>query len=155
MRHGMTTRTSGRRTAGFSLIEVMVAIVVLTIGIFAIIRLFPGGFQSILRTSELTQAQGLAQEQIDAQKQLPSVPDSIVALDPANPGLILADIRPDILEDESTATAANNADRYIDPYYVSNINHFLRVLGESFRISAPSSNSAMGKGAVYMLQHGP
>ena len=144
----MTTVTSGRRTAGFSLIEVMVAIVVLTIGIFAIIRLFPGGFQSILRTSEMSQAQGLAQEQIDAEKQLPSVPDSIVALDPTNPGLILSDLRPDALEDESAATASGNTGRYVDPYYVSNINHFLRVLGESFRITAPSSDSANGTGAV-------
>ena len=70
----MIFAASRRRTAGFSLIEVMVAIVVLTIGIFAIIRLFPGGFLSILRTSEMSQGQGLAQEQIDAEKQQPSVP---------------------------------------------------------------------------------
>ena len=133
----------------------MVALVVLTIGIFAIIRLFPGGFLTILRTSELTQAQGLAQEQIDAQKQMPFVADSIVAIDPINPANILTDIRPDTLEDESVASSAGNAARYVDPYYVSNINHFLRVLGETFRISAPSSNSAMGQGATYMLQRGP
>jgi len=152
----MTIRTSARRqNAGFSLIEVMVALVILTIGIFAIIRLFPGGFLTILRTSELTQATGLAQEQIDAEKQQPSVADSIVALDPTNPANILADIRPDTLDDESVASAAGNVLRYTDPYYVSNINHFLRVMGESFRISAPSSNSAMGQGAVYMLRRGP
>ena len=156
MRYGMIIRTPARRhTAGFSLIEVMVALVILTVGIFAIIRLFPGGFLTILRTSELTQAQGLAQEQIDAQKQLPFVADSIVALDPTNPANILSDIRPDALDDESVATASNNVMRYVDPYYVSNVNHFLRVMGESFRISAPSSNSAMGQGAVTMLQRGP
>jgi prepilin-type N-terminal cleavage/methylation domain-containing protein len=152
----MTIRNPAqRRSAGFSLIEIMVALVILTIGIFAIIRLFPGGFLTILRTSELTQAQGLAQEQIDAQKELPFVADSIVAVDPTNPSNILADIRPDALDDESAATAAGNVQRYQDPYYVSNINHFLRVIGESFRISAPSSNSASGQGAVYMLQRGP
>jgi prepilin-type N-terminal cleavage/methylation domain-containing protein len=153
----MTIGTSAyrRTTAGFSLIEVMVALVVLTIGIFAIIRLFPGGFLTILRTSELTQATGLAQEQIDAQKQLSSVAESVVALDPTNPGNILADIRSDTVEDESFASAAGNVFPYTDPYYVSNINHFLRVLGESFRISAPSSNSGGGQGAVYMLQRGP
>ena len=152
----MTARTSAhRRTSGFSLIEVMVAMVILVIGIFAIVRLFPGGFLSILRTSELTQAQGLAQEQIDAEKQRAFVPESIVAVDPTNPSKILADIRPDELGDESAASASGNASRYTDPYYVSNINHFLRVLGESFRIPAPSSNSASGKGAMVMLQRGP
>jgi len=134
----------------------MVAIVILTIGIFAIIRLFPGGFLTILRTSELTQAQGLAQEQIDAQKQLPSVAESIVALDPtSNTGAILADIRADDLRDESVASAAGNVGRYQDPYYVSNVNHFLHVIGETFRIPVPSSNSAMGQGALYMLKQGP
>src|SRR6476469_3934271 len=79
MRHGMTIRAwARRRTAGFSLIEVMVALVVLAIGIFAIVRIFPGGFQSILRTSEMTQGTGLAQEAMDAEKQRSFVPDSIV-----------------------------------------------------------------------------
>ncbi len=156
MRHCITTRTSPRRTTiGFSLIEVMVALVVLTIGIFALIRLFPVGFLTILRTNELTQAQGLAQEQIDAQKQNHSGPESIVAVDPTNPANILSDIRPDTLDDESFASVGGNVKPYNDPFYVSNINHFLRVLGETFRISVPASNTASGMGALTMLQRGP
>lgn len=156
MRHGMTQPNSRlRQSAGFSLIEVLVALVVLTIGIFAILRLFPGGFVTIARTAEVTQAQGIAQQQLDYQKQLPAVADSVVALDPTNPANILADIRPDTLADESAASAAGYVGRYKDPYYVSNVNHFLRVIGETFRISASSSNTASGKGAAYMLQRGP
>jgi len=156
MKHGTTIgKTARRQRAGFSLIEVLIALVILAIGIFAVIRLFPGGFLTILRTSEQTQAQWLAQEQVDAEKQTPSIADSIVALDPTNPSNVLADVRPDTLTDESIASASNNVQRYTDPYYVSNVNRFLKVIGESFRITVPSSNSAGGQGAVYFLRHGP
>ena len=157
-------RRRNRRLSGFSLIEVLVALVILVIGIFSILRLFPGGFLTILRTSEFSQAQALSQQQLDSQKQSLSVADSIVAVDPTDFSKILTDIVPDELFDNSVTSAAANAGRYTDPYFVSNINHFNRVLGETFKITASSkvNQSYINQigadtqvGSAHLLEFGP
>ena len=171
MRKEFKAKRRIRRTAGFSLIEVLVALVILVIGIFSILRLFPGGFLTILRTSDQTQAQGLVQQGVDAEKQSLAVPESIVALDPNDPtqSAILSEITPDDLSDNSYASAAGFANRYSDPYYVSNANHFNHVIGETFKVPAsdqvrseylppsgsPSIAGNIQAGAAHLLNYGP
>jgi prepilin-type N-terminal cleavage/methylation domain-containing protein len=137
------------RQDGFTLIEIMIVLIVLLIGIFAIVRLFPGGFKTIRDTQQLTEAQALSQQQLDQQKQQYALADSIVAIDP-NTGFIVSDVLPDTLPDQSTTSSPN-----FDPYYLSNINIFRHIIGESFRVTVPTSNSGQGYGAIYLLQFGP
>ena len=164
MRKEFKAKRRNRRTSGFSLIEVLVALVILVIGIFSILRLFPGGFLTILRTSDQTQALGLVQQNLDTEKQALAVPDSIVALDPTDQTKILTEIVPDDLSDNSFASAAGNTNRYTDPYYVSNANHFDRVLAETFKIPASDKvrseylaqvGANVQSGSAHILNYGP
>ena len=152
---------AGRKNSarGFSLIEILVVLVVLLIGILAIVRLFPPGFLIIGRTYDLTVAGSLAQQQLDAERNMLAPMEAIVSLSPdhayigsSSQPVIVSDTRPDDLSDYSTGDVALNG---LDPYYSSNVNRFTRVLGEIFRIPLAASNSGGGKGAVYTLQFGP
>ncbi len=144
--------------SGFSLIEILVVLVILLIGILAIVRLFPPGFLIIGRTSDLTVGQALSQQQLDTMRNMLAPPESFGNANPdgsvdANgyPNLV-SNVTPDDLTDYNVGDPAINGR---DPYYVSNVNRYTRVLGETFRIPIPNSNAGTGKGAVYMLQYGP
>lgn len=155
-RDNLSTVRTGRQFAGtrqgFSLIEILVVLVVLLIGILAVLRLFPGGFLTVQRTGELTNGQSLAQQQMDQQKNLLSVSESIIGLVPDGSGNLVPDstIRPDDLRDFTANELFG-----IDPYYYSNVNRLRRVIGETFRIPVPNSNAVGGVGSLYMLQLGP
>ncbi|MCW3095989.1 MAG: prepilin-type N-terminal cleavage/methylation domain [Chthonomonadaceae bacterium] len=136
---------------GFSLIEILVVLVVLLIGILAIVRLFPPGFLIIGRTYDLTIGQALSQQQLDTVRNMPVPPESVVCMSPDGT-TVVSNIGPDDFNDYSTGDAVLNGR---DPYYASNVNRYTRVMGETFRISIPNSNSGAGKGAVYTLQLGP
>jgi len=143
----------GRRNSarGFSLIEILVVLVVMLIGILAVVRLFPPGFLIIGRTSDQTVGQALSQLQLDNLHNMYSPPESIVNL-LADGVTIDSNTGPDVLTDfivgDSTLSGG-------DPYYFSNVNRYLRIMGETFRLTIPNTNSGAGKGAVYTLQFGP
>ena len=65
---------------------------------------------------------------------------------------VVSNIGPDNLTDYSTGDPALMGR---DPYYASNINRFTHIMGETFRITIPNSNTGAGKGAIYTLQYGP
>jgi len=70
------------RTAGFTLIEVLVALVVLMIGVYAMLRIFPPGFTAIEVSQQRTTAAQLAEAELTRWKLHPeSLPDAIVATD--------------------------------------------------------------------------
>lgn len=145
-------RTGRRKSAaGFSLIEILVVLVVLLVGILAVVRLFPPGFLIIGRTYNLTVGQALSQQQLDAERNMLAPQEAIVSL---VPGSLTIDnnVDPNDLTDFVTGDPAIFGG---DPYYYSNVNRFMRVLDETFRIPIPNSNSGQGKGAVYSLQLGP
>ncbi|HEV2473944.1 MAG TPA: prepilin-type N-terminal cleavage/methylation domain-containing protein, partial [Chthonomonadales bacterium] len=149
-----------KRQQGFTLLEILVVLVVLLIGILAILTLFPGGFLTIQRTSELTAAQSLAQQQMDTQQNALSIPEAIGAayLDVNGNWNIDTSVRPDDLTDftASTLPALYGLPPTTDPYYWSDINRIRYVIGQSFRIPVPSPNTATGAfGAVYVLPLGP
>ncbi|MDQ7824539.1 MAG: prepilin-type N-terminal cleavage/methylation domain-containing protein [Candidatus Eremiobacteraeota bacterium] len=69
MARGIIKRSSGR---GFSLTEVLIAMVIFTIGIIAIMYLFPLGMQEISRTKDLTAAIFLGQAKLEEVLLLPA-----------------------------------------------------------------------------------
>ena len=145
---------ASRRTAAFSLVEVLVVMVVLLVGILSILRLFPGGFLTIQRTGEISNAQALSAQQLDAEKERLALPEAIAA-DPrfnATTGVwtFNSDIKPDDFSEGIDPVSLKP-----DPYY-SDINHFRYIVGESFRVPVFSPNGQSGaNGSTYMLSQGP
>ncbi len=75
---------AGRASAlrGFTLIEILVALVVLMIGIYAMLRIFPRGFSAIELSQQQTTAAQLAETELARWRLHPeSLPDAIVATD--------------------------------------------------------------------------
>ncbi|MBC8064218.1 MAG: hypothetical protein H7Y17_05265 [Chlorobia bacterium] len=68
-----------RRTAGTSLVEILVVIVVFLIGILAIVQIFPGGFRLLGLTASQSKATQLARKEIERLKsRADQLPDRIV-----------------------------------------------------------------------------
>jgi prepilin-type N-terminal cleavage/methylation domain-containing protein len=150
---------------GFSLIEILVVLVLLLIGILATLRLFPGGFLTIVRTGEMTAAQALVDQQSNSYHNLISIPQAYLPGLPNNNGDIFAipGIQPNDLTDISAVTLAQIYSQYnitplanYSPYYFSNINKLRYVIGETLRlpIASAATLSAVG-GTIYTLQAGP
>lgn len=125
---------------GTSLVEVLVVLAILTIGIFAIIRIFPEGFVSIKGTGNSTKALGLTDELTDyLRKHQESLPDGIAALDPLS-GNVVANVHPLDMQsnyfysDNPIATGAKPDMRF------SQYNKARRVFGETVKIPAPATN---------------
>jgi len=71
-----------RRTRGFTLIEVLVAIVLLMVGIYAILKIFPRGFETLERARAGTIAGRLAERELERWRlTASSLPDDIIATD--------------------------------------------------------------------------
>jgi prepilin-type N-terminal cleavage/methylation domain-containing protein len=151
--HKRRNRTRTASSSGFTLIEIMVVLVLLVIGIFAVIRLFPPGFLTIARTAEVTAANALVENQLNAQKNELAVAESIISI---NPGTGAPDptIMPDDLRDFAPGDPGIGVG--VDPYFASNINRgFTHIVGETFRIPVPNANVGKGNGAIHALQFGP
>src|SRR5690349_14679867 len=68
-----------RRTAGTSLVEILVVIVIILIGILAIIQIFPGGFRLLGLTRSQSVANGLVRKEIERLKSHgDQIPDRVV-----------------------------------------------------------------------------
>ena len=126
-----------RSRTGFSLLEVIVVMVVLLIGILAVARLFPGGFLTIQRTLELTNATSIAERQVRTIGGNIQPPEAMVALD-VN-GAIDSFRLPDNLYDSTIN------------YFFNDVNHFRQVIGDAFRV--PAQNAPAG--GLHTLQFGP
>ena len=125
---------------GTSLVEILVVLAILTIGIFAIIRIFPEGFVSIRGSGNATKAQGLTDVLTDfLRKNQENLPDGILALNPAN-GAILPNVHP--LDMQSNWNYSDNPltnGPAADPRF-SQANRARRVVGETVKIAAPTAN---------------
>src|SRR5687767_3520162 len=135
------------RERGISLIEVLVVLVLLLIGIFSVVRLFPGGFLVNRQTEEATYAGRLARQQLDFYTQLSAnLMDAIVPVTPVPGGSGYAfQIDSGSLPDDLTPGRPNALG--VDPYCYSDLNKIRRVLGETVRIPSPSATS-YGQGSV-------
>jgi prepilin-type N-terminal cleavage/methylation domain-containing protein len=77
---GAGRRLGLERARGFTLIEVLVALVVLLLGVYGMVRIFPRGYSAIEATEQRTVAAQLAEDEITRWKLHPeSLPDAIVA----------------------------------------------------------------------------
>jgi prepilin-type N-terminal cleavage/methylation domain-containing protein len=71
-----------RGARGFTLVELLVALVVLLIGIYAMMRIFPRGFSAIEVSRQRTTAAQIAEAELERWRLHPeSLPDAIVATD--------------------------------------------------------------------------
>lgn len=147
----------GRRASGkpgFSLLEILVVLVVLLIGIMAVLRLFPGGFLTIQRTSEATSAQALIAQMMEQQKNLDSPADSVISVQFNSLGepFFQRDVMPDDLRTLRTAEVPPGT----HPYFASDCNRINWIIGETFRLPVPTPNPATGSyGSVHIIANGP
>ncbi len=82
--HEVRNKGSARRgvVQGFTLVEVLIALVVLLIGIYAMFAIFPRGYKALEASQQRTIATELAQSELARWKLAPeSLPDQIVATD--------------------------------------------------------------------------
>ena len=129
---------------GTTLVEILVVLVILVIGLFAIAQLFPGGFFSIGHTGNVTQAGALAQRNEDyLLNNREHIPDAIVAVNPdptVATGLFLSEVTPDDLHAErpyrDNAINGFTGPPPADPRF-SGPNQVRRVLGEHLKVPPP------------------
>ncbi|MBI3721717.1 MAG: hypothetical protein HY248_04115, partial [Fimbriimonas ginsengisoli] len=150
-----------RLLPGTSLVEILVVLVILVIGIFSLVRLFPVGFSSILYGENVTRGSALTKSELERLRSASiNLPDAIGPINPVNgtvdvaldPGAELLPFQPDPKLPE-------------DPRF-SDLNHYRRVWGETAKIPAPTSecaympliDSATGRRepvSLYTLQFSP
>ncbi|HVK03210.1 MAG TPA: hypothetical protein VM490_07025 [Armatimonadaceae bacterium] len=149
---GRQRKRHGRNFTATSLVEVLVVLVVLLIGIFAVIRIFPVGFGQLQQSERRLRADRLArnyQDQIlgDAA----NLPESITfsVWDTGTNVLnTVTDQDPDDLGFYGGLT---------NPYF-SDVNKFRFVRNEPVKIPLPSTTTGAyggGTGSVYTLKFGP
>src|SRR5580700_280163 len=126
--------------SGFSMVEIMVVMVVLLIGILAIVRLFPAGFLSIARTSEITTADALNKQQLDQVRSLVNQPEAILTYSPVTGVPDSYSVLPGSLLDR-VPNDAYFGGMNLDPWYYSNVDLIRNVMGEQFRIPVPTTNT--------------
>ncbi|HSV72502.1 MAG TPA: hypothetical protein VLH79_01940, partial [Chthonomonadales bacterium] len=151
-------RSFGRQ--GTSLIEVLTVMVVLLVGIFSVVRLFPPGFLVNRQAEETTFATRLATAEIERfQSGAANLMDAVV---PGFPDLTTGSFTFDPHASPDDLSDARNVPPGVDPYYVSNVNRMRRVIGEMVRVplATPTgmrgAGSAQGeRGAIHMLSLGP
>ena len=147
------TRRPLRHLHGTSLVEVLVVLVILLIGVFAIIRVFPLGFTYLRTGEDRMRANSLVHNSAEQVKSdAANLPDAICysyfGADPVVAGrlqrLFIVDEDPDNLSGD----VAN-------PYY-SDVNKFRFIKGEPVKIGLPTPSAFIsGGGFMYMLKQGP
>lgn len=142
------------RQSGISLIEVLVVIVLLLVGIFSVVRLFPPGFLVNRQTESRTLASRLAQQEIN--RFVNSSANLMDAIVPAVPYLAGNSVvwQVDLNATPDDLTVVRQPVNGIDPYFFSDVNKIRRILRETVRIPLPAPTVA-GLGSVYVLSSGP
>jgi len=143
MVNATTLPRSNRRAA--SLIEVMVVLVVLLIGVFAVIQVFPAGLTFLRTSGNRIIATRLAQavsEQLKADEA--NIPDSVEYgfVDSGSVSTVVG-TDPDDLSQRPDG----------NPYY-SDVNKWRRIRGEAVTVGMPVPGD-FGSGFPYMVKFGP
>lgn len=131
-------RFVNRAHRGVSLVEVLVAMVILLVGIYSLVRLFPSGFTTILYGRNVTQATALTKAMIEqARVRVNELPDGVAAFDPMRRTLF-----PMLAVDQELTPFQPDPNQAPDARF-SDINKVRRVLGEAVKIPAPTSSPYM------------
>lgn len=133
---------------GTSLIEVLVALVIFVVGILSVVRMFPGGFLTIKHSENVTQADRLAQAELERwRNRAANLPAAILPWGwdaAAATYTVIPDTDPDDLYESLPGI----------PYPHYDANRFRRIHAEATKIPVPSSND-WGYGSVYVLAFTP
>lgn len=150
------------RRRGTTLVEVLVVIVILTVGILAVIQIFPKGFQVLSQTRATSQAAALARSEAERLKnRQDTIPEAIL---PINFDGTIHFIDPTISPDDMSplGDAIDGVGRLIrggTPIggyaRYSGANKFRRILGETSVIPSPRAVTADDSGGLLLLQYGP
>lgn len=125
-----------RARRGTSLVEILVAMVILLIGIYSLVRLFPAGFTMILYGKNVSQAQTLTRGMVEAAKlRYDQLPNGILAMDP-----IRQSAYPELPVDQELMGFQPDPKGAPDTRF-SDVNKVRRVLGEGTKIPAPTITS--------------
>jgi hypothetical protein len=138
---------------GASLIEVLVALVLLVVGIYSIARLFPGGFISLRSAENDTFADRLAQGQIEQLKENNNFLLDAVYMYSNQVGFFT----------DNSNVLPNALDTYTPPggttpdVSLADVNKARYISGESFTVPAPNTvvNSTTNGTSVHILNDGP
>jgi len=146
---------------------VLVVIVILAIGIFALIRLFPSGFISLERSKEQAQATQLARQYLERMKGTPeNIPVGIYPvvykISTGNNLLLEVDstVRPDDLGIWNPPDDVKGALAPGWEHYFRDANRIRRVIGETTRVPAPkpvgsNPNDPNMFGGLYQVKFAP
>jgi type II secretory pathway pseudopilin PulG len=170
-----------RYERGTSLIEIMVVLVILLVGIFLAVRIFPGGFGILRSNSNRTLATQFAQQQLaELRADGGSLPQGVLAtsVDPVNGSLIFAsNVDTDNLSPCRQILNGDKpdvADSYFNPCddrdivpepsgkpttalkntYFADVNKFRYIKGEGVKVPLPTIG-AYGSGSIYAAKFGP
>lgn len=154
-----------RRTAATSLIEILVVIVVFTVGILAVVQIFPKGFRYLMQNRNSIMAVQVGRSEVERIKAHASeLPEQILAVKYDSNGYLIADSDrdPSDLGPGGDAIAADGTlslfGQSIGKWaFLSGANGFRRIIGESHVIPAPRPVGANAKayGGVLLLTFGP
>jgi prepilin-type N-terminal cleavage/methylation domain-containing protein len=146
-------RFTYRAHRGVSLVEVLVAMVILLIGIYSLVQLFPSGFTSILYGRNVSLANALTNGLIQsARVRAGELPDAVIAFDPVTQAAF-----PNLAIDQELTPYQPNAGQAPDARF-SDINKVRRVLGEGIKVPAPTVGSPYVPGqpvSLYVLNFSP
>lgn len=154
--------TPRRRTAGTTLLEVLVVIVIFLVGILAVVQIFPKGLNILVLSRSSSMAAALARDEVERLKaHADELPDAIVPV--MADGLTVDTSRsPNDLGPSGNSLSAlgilsGPGGTVGDWMLHAGANNFRRVEGESRRITAPRQVGAGAGmyGSLMILQFGP
>lgn len=151
-----------RLARGTTLVEVLVVIVILTVGILAVIQIFPKGFQVLSQTRAASQAAAIARAEGERLKAMSDkVPEAILPVNVVGGSLVVdSTLSPDDLsplgDEITTAGVLTRGGEVIGPWgRFSGANKFRRILGESAVLPSPRRVGATDFGSLMLLEYGP
>jgi hypothetical protein len=137
---------------GTSLVEILVAMVILLIGIYSIVRLFPTGFTTILYGRHVSQATALARGMVETQRvRAENLPEGVLAINPLNGSAF-----PMMPVQEELALFQRQGEP--PDLRFSDVNKMRRILGEATKIPSPTTESPYSPGmpvSLYTLNYSP
>lgn len=158
-----------KRTLGTTLIEILVVVVVFTVGILAVVQIFPKGFSILNLSRTSSQATYLAQDEMERiSARTEQLPEAIIPVNPtdlsSSPSFNPEGL--DFLGDgiDNLGFAQKGGNPILDPSGVSirwervlGYNNVRRVIGEGQRVPAPRAVGVGNAfyGGLMVLEFGP
>ncbi len=137
---------------GTSLVEVLVVLVILLIGVFAVIRIFPLGFIGLRSAESRTFASRLAQQTMEQlQGENANVPQGVLPSS-MNPATLVTTEDPDDLG-MYDADKSDNKPPVYNPYF-ADVNRYRNIVGETVKIPLPTAAGYLS-GSLYTVKFGP